>query len=51
MSDGELPIWAVYDHPRDWPGCYVASATFGYRTPGDVRTIKGMLAALAVEVT
>lgn len=20
----ELPVWTVYDHPRDFPHCYVA---------------------------
>jgi hypothetical protein len=24
MSDDVLPIWTVYDHPRDYPHCYVA---------------------------
>jgi hypothetical protein len=24
MSDDALPIWTVYDHPRDFPHCYVA---------------------------
>ena len=23
MKDG-FPIWAVYDHPKDFPDCYVA---------------------------
>jgi hypothetical protein len=24
MSDDELPIWMVYDHPRDYPNGYIA---------------------------
>jgi hypothetical protein len=24
MSDDELPIWTVYDHPRDYPHGFIA---------------------------
>lgn len=24
MSDGSLVMWTVYDHPRDFPHCFVA---------------------------
>jgi hypothetical protein len=29
VSDAELPIWVVYDHPRDWPACWVARKWIG----------------------
>lgn len=24
MDENQLSIWTVYDHPRDYPHCYVA---------------------------
>lgn len=24
QQDGCLPMWTVFDHPRDYPGCFIA---------------------------
>lgn len=29
MPKAELPIWVVYDHPKDYPACYVARKWLG----------------------
>lgn len=31
-----LPIWTVYDHPRDWPDWYVARLWIGDHRTGNV---------------
>ena len=29
LSDGELPMWVVYERPKDFPNCYVARLWIG----------------------
>lgn len=31
-----LPIWAIYDHPSDWPNWYVARQFFNERRTGNL---------------
>lgn len=31
-----LPVWVVYDHPRDWPDYYVARCWMGEQPTGDM---------------
>lgn len=35
-ADPELPMWAVYDRPRDFPTCYVARLWIGERPTEEV---------------
>jgi hypothetical protein len=31
-----LPIWTVYDHPRDYPHCYVARQFIGEKPTSSI---------------
>lgn len=35
-SAGGLSIWVVYDHPRDYPNCYVARCFIGEKATDSV---------------
>jgi hypothetical protein len=45
-----IPIWVVYDHPADWPGCFVARCwrgeepTDAVMVAPDLDTLRGWLA-------
>jgi hypothetical protein len=53
MSDEVLKMWVIYDHPRDFPDCFVArlwhvkagvtEATIAIRAAGTLSEVRGML--------
>lgn len=48
MSTG-LPMWTIYDHPRDYPHCYVARLFINDRPSNAVMThatLQGLRAQL-----
>ena len=53
MSEG-LPVWTVYDHPNDFPHCFVARLFDGERptatimVAGEIETIRARLVALGL---
>lgn len=36
MSETELPIWTVYDHPRDFPNVFVARLWMNDKPTGEI---------------